>query len=252
MNSKILVATHKQFHFPNNDLYTPIHVGKSLSDNDFEYLVDNSGDNISDKNRNFCELTGLYWAWKNNYFKENIYCGLVHYRRYFSGELSFDDFSILSDNEIKKNLTSTDIILPKKRKYYIETIKNHYANAHNIKDLDLIRDLLMERHSDYVDSFDKLMQQRELYLFNMFVMKKELFDTYMVWLFDILFELEKRVDISKYNNYQGRIFGFISERLFNVWIIKNQLKIKEISVVNIEGENLLFKAYGLLKRKFLK
>lgn len=250
MNSRILVATHKPYHFPENDLYTPIHVGKSLSSNELGYLGDNSGDNISDKNRNFCELTALYWAWKNDYFKTYRYSGLSHYRRYFSGDYLFDKCSILSETQIDNLMNSYDILLPKKRKYYIETIKNHYGNAHNINDLDLIRDLLIKRHSDYVDSFDRLMKQRELYLFNMFVMKKELFDTYMEWLFDILFELEKRVDISGYDQYQSRIFGFMAERLFNVWILKNELKIKELHIVNIEGENLPLKAYGLLKRKF--
>ncbi len=252
MNSKILVATHKPYNFPISDLYTPLHVGKALSKDDFGYLGDDRGESISEKNRNFCELTALYWAWKNNYFKNDSYCGLVHYRRYFSGSFTFDGFSILSEHEIEKSLALHDIILPKKRKYYIETIKNHYGHAHNIKDLDLIKNILTEKHSDYVASFDILMKQRELYLFNMFVMKKDLFDTYMEWLFDILFELEKRIDISGYDQYQSRIFGFMAERLFNVWILKNELKIEELNIVNIEGENLPLKAYGLLKRKFLK
>ena len=134
MNSKILVATHKQYHFPNNDLYSPIHVGKSLSENDFGYLGDNRGNNISDKNRNFCELTALYWAWKNDYFKTYNYCGLAHYRRYLSGDLTFNQFNILSSDQIKDLMSDHDILLPKKRKYYIETIENHYCNAHNRSD----------------------------------------------------------------------------------------------------------------------
>jgi len=250
MNSKILVATHKPYHFPQNDLYTPIHVGKAIADNDFGYMGDDHGENISEKNRNYCELTALYWAWKNDYFSAYRYCGLSHYRRYFKGMLPFGTFSILSEEEIDTYLDTYDILLPKKRKYYIETVKSHYANAHNIKDLDSIRDLLIQKHSDYTDAFDMLMQQRELYLFNMFIMKKELFDSYMKWLFEILFELEKKIDISGYDQYQSRLFGFVSERLFNVWIIKNKLSIKELNIVNIEGENLPLKAYGLLKRKF--
>ncbi len=252
MNSKILVATHKQYDFPDSGLYQPIHVGKILTEDDFGYLGDETGDNISFKNRNFCELTALYWAWKNDYFKTQKYCGLVHYRRYFYGDLPFKKFSILSERQIGTLMQSYDILLPKKRKYYIETIENHYANAHNKDDLLILREILSKKYPDYVNSFDTLMQRRELYLFNMFVMKKELFNAYMEWLFDVLIELEKRVDISKYDTYQSRIFGFVSERLFNVWIIKNELKINELKIVNIEGENLLLKASGLLKRKFLK
>ena len=252
MNSKILVATHKQYNFPQNNIYIPIHVGKILSEDNFGYLGDDSGDNISSKNRNFCELTALYWAWKNDYFKTYTYVGLVHYRRYFAGDLPFGKFNILSDIQISKLMQTHNILLPRKRKYYIETIENHYANAHNSSDLTAIKGILMTKHPEYIHAFETLMQKRELYLFNMFIMKKELFNAYMTWLFDILFELEKSIDITKYDTYQSRIFGFISERLFNIWIIKNQLNIKELNIINTEGENLTLKAVGLLKRKFLK
>ena len=252
MSTKILVATHKPYHFPDNELYIPIHVGKALSQKDFGYLGDDSGENISYKNRNFCELTALYWAWKNNYFNAYKYVGLVHYRRYFAGELPFGKFSILSEQQIDNLMQNHDIILPKKRKYYIETIRDHYAHAHNLEDLLKTREIIEGRHPKFIEAFDKLMEHRSLYLYNMFLMKKIDFDNYMQWLFDILFELEKRIDISFYDNYQGRVFGFISERLFNVWIIHHKLHTKEIKVINIEGENIPLKITGLLKRKFLK
>jgi hypothetical protein len=84
----------------------------------------------------------------------------------------------------------------------------------------------------------------------MFVMKRQDFESYVEWLFDVLFEVEKRVDISEYSPYQARIYGFMSERLWNVWLMKNELKRKEVKVVNIEGESIFDKAIGLLKRKF--
>ena len=81
------------------------------------------------------------------------------------------------------------------------------------------------------------MNQKKIYLFNMFVMKKELFDSYASWLFDILFELEKRIDISSYDNYQKRVYGFLSERLFNVWLRKNgNLRVKQVPVIFLEDE----------------
>ncbi len=93
---------------------------------------------------------------------------------------------------------------------------------------------------------------KKLYLYNMFIMKKKDFDEYCKWLFDILFKLESQIDISNYDNYQSRIFGFLSERLFNVWIKKHNLKIKEIPVINMEGINWWNKGINFLKRKFIK
>ena len=95
------------------------------------------------------------------------------------------------------------------------------------------------------------MDGRRLSLFNMFVLRSELFNSYCNWLFSILFEVEKRIPYKEYGPYQGRVFGFLAERLLNVWVEKNisQEKIKYLPVVNLEGENLFIKAVGLLKRK---
>ena len=83
----------------------------------------------------------------------------------------------------------------------------------------------------------------------MFVMKKEKFDEYCQWLFTILFELEKRIDISNYNQYESRVFGFISERLFNVWLEKQALNTKEIDVVFLEKIDWFDKGIKFLRRK---
>ena len=251
MNSKLIIATHKEYTFPKDNLYIPIHVGKALSKNDFGYLGDDTKESISEKNRSFCELTALYWAWKNKFFKDDEFCGLVHYRRYFAGSQAFGKFSILSTEEIEHILSIYDVIIPKKRNYYIETIQSHYENAHYKKDLDTLKDVLKELSPDYLDAFEKVMSQRSLHIFNMFVMRRELFNAYCSWLFPALFELERRVDISDYDHYQSRIFGFLGERLFNVWLAKNELKIKEVKIINIEGENLFTKAINMLKRKYL-
>ena len=105
---------------------------------------------------------------------------------------------------------------------------------------------------EYLESFDAVMKGRKLHLYNMFVMSSEKASEYCHWLFSILFELEQRIDITQYDNYQKRVFGFIAERLFNVWILYNQLNVKYLPVVNLDGENLIKKGLNLLKRKFLK
>ena len=218
-----------------------------------DFHQDNSGINIAEKNSSFCELTGLYWAWQNGVFENNQYVGLVHYRRYFAGKaLYLKKKSIASESELLTILEKYDVILPRKRNYFIESIYSHYQHAHHIKDLDLTRDVITELQPEYLKSFDAVMQGRKLHLYNMFVMPSEKASEYCHWLFSILFELEKRIDVTLYDNYQKRVFGFIAERLFNVWILYNQLNVKYLPVVNLDGENLIKKGLNLLKRKFLK
>lgn len=250
---KCIIATHKTYEFPQVDCYIPIHVGKDRGNSELGIQGDNTGDNISLKNGSFCELTALYWAWKNDFFSDIEYAGLVHYRRYFSGkEITLKGKSIASENELLSYLENADCIVSKKRNYIVESVYEHYKNAHFAKDMDLTKAIIAQDYADYIPAFDNVMSGKTLHLFNMFVMKKEMFYAYCEWVFDILFKLEKQVDISNYDAYQSRIFGFISERLFNVWLVKNNIKLTEVKVTNIEGENLFLKGINLLKRKFLK
>lgn len=248
---KILIATHKPYEFPNDSGYLPIQVGKEISQVNLGILADNTGDNISEKNASFCELTALYWAWKN--LSGVKYVGLVHYRRYFMGQgLQLKDKSIASADFLLSLLADCDVIAPKKRNYYIESVYEHYKHAHNVRDLDLIRTIIVQKTPEYLVAFDDVMNGKTLHLFNMFVMKKEYFDSYCEWVFSILFELDKQIDISMYDTYQKRVFGFLSERLFNVWLLKNNLSVKELHVINLEPENILIKILKFLKRKFIR
>lgn len=252
VNIRVIVATHKEYVFPRDNCYVPIQVGKDLN-NKLNIQGDNSGDNISSKNRTFCELTALYWAWKNHFFLDCTYVGLVHYRRYFAGrEIILKDKRIASERELLTLLKSCDCIVPKKRNYCIESVYEHYKNAHYIKDLDLVRDIIGKYYPDYLYSFDSVMNGKKLSLFNMFIMKRDLFYHYCEWVFDILFKLESRIELCNYTDYQKRVFGFIAERLFNVYLLKNCILIKEVGLVYLEKENIIEKAFSLLVRKFLK
>ena len=253
MDIKILVATHKKYWMPEDTVYMPIHVGRENKD-DLGYVGDNTGDNISVKNPNYCELTGLYWAWKN---LDCEYIGLCHYRRYFSFKVKGNNLkdkqnAILEQKDYEKLLQEYDVILPNKRNYYIETVRSQYEHAHNKQDLLEVENIVKEKYPTYSDAFTKVMNSRKLYIYNMFVMKKDLFNEYCKWLFDILFTLETRIDISNYDQYNARVFGFLSERLFNVWLEKQNLKAKTVNVVFLEKINWLKKGKAFLKRKFKK
>ncbi len=245
-NIKILVAIHKKYKVPEDSIYLPVHVGAQGKDR-IGYIGDNTGDNISSKNQNYCELTGLYWMWKN---VEADYVGLVHYRRYFASKKGKDKWQrILNKEQIENILENTEVILPPKRNYYIESTYNQYAHAHHAVDLDTTREIISEKYPEYLGNFDKCMNKTSGHKFNMFVMKKSLADSYCKWLFDILFELEKRLDISSYSKNDARVFGFVSERLIDVWLDTNQISYKEQQVLFMEKQNWFVKGGKFLLRK---
>ena len=252
-NIKVIVATHKVYKMPNDELYLPVHVGKEGKD-DIGFQGDNEGENISDKNSMYSELTGLYWAWKN---LDADYIGLAHYRRHFSlakklpkdvdGRLN----SVLTLEQADKIFENTDIILPKKRKYYIENLYSHYKHTLHVEPLDETRKIIAEKYFEYLDEFDKLHERTSSHMFNMFIMKKDILDQYCSWLFDVLFELENRIDVSKYDAFHSRFFGRISELLLDVWINTNGLKYEEVRVIDIERVDWVKKVYSFLKAKFI-
>ena len=251
MDIKIVVATHKAYWMPEDDVYLPLHVGRE-GKQDLGFIGDNTGENISSKNANYCELTGLYWVWKN---LRCDYIGLCHYRRYFAhskhgSSLEAKKTAIFHRADYEKLLQSYDVILPKKRNYYIETVRSQYEHAHNKQDLYEVEAIIAERYPEYSEAFTKVMGRTRLHILNMFAMKKELFDEYCEWLFTILFELEKRIDISSYDNYQARVYGFLGERLFNVWLEKQQLRVIDVNVINLEPVKWSAKIINFLRRKF--
>ena len=234
-NIKIYVADHKEADFPKDKIYVPIQVGAE-GKKDLGYIRDNTGDNISMKNPNYCELTGTYWIWKND---DSDIVGLTHYRRYFFNKNSNKLENVLDKKEIEQLLNNYDIIVPEKIRIIQYTIKEAYCKLHKEKDLDKCRKIVNELYPDYIHSFDEVMSKHSFYACNMFITSKKIFDEYYKWCFDILFELEKRTDISDYDNYNKRIYGFMSERLFNVWLnYHKELKKKEMPVYNTDKKVL--------------
>lgn len=254
-NIKIIVATHKEYWMPEDPIYLPLHVGaegKKDKDGhllDLGFTKDNTGDNISSRNANYCELTGLYWAWKN---LDADYVGLAHYRRHFSDGAHSKDKknAVITGTAIDQLLKQCDIILPKARNYFIETNYSQYVHAHHAIDLDITREIINEKYPTYVDTYDLCMDRTWGHRFNMFVMRKDLLDSYCTWLFGVLFELEKRLDISSYNKNDSRVFGFVSERLLDIWVEKNNLAYLELPYVFMERQNWIMKVANFLKRKW--
>ncbi len=235
--TQIIIACHKKCRIPHDNVYLPLHVG-SAGKESIGFTRDDSGDNISEKNPVYSELTGLYWAWKN---MDCEHIGLAHYRRFFTlrsrayrrGRHPLD--CVLSSRQVKHLLSGYKIILPKKRDYYIENLYSHYAHTFDGSHLKIAGQVISEICPEYKDAFNIVMGMTSGYMFNMFIMSKPLCDEYCSWLFPILFELEKRIDTSVLTDFEKRFAGRVSERLFNVWLIhhikKGIIKSKDIKEI---------------------
>ncbi|SDP58773.1 DUF4422 domain-containing protein [Selenomonas ruminantium] len=249
MNIKILVATHKPYWMPEDSVYLPIHVGKE-GKIDIGYQGDNTGENISKKNPHYCELTALYWAWKN---LDADYIGLVHYRRYFTHKearsVEKKRAQVLSGNEWACILQKTPVVVAGKRKYYIESNRSHYIHAHHAEGLEEMERIIRKQYPDYVISMEKVMNRTWAHMFNMFVMDRKHYDAYCEWMFDILAQIEQNVDISNYSAYEARIYGFVSELMLDIWLEKNQIPYHEQNVSFMEKQNWIKKGGKFIARK---
>lgn len=251
MSTRVYVVSHKKTYVPKLTGYQPIQVG-SNPDNFDGFIRDNTKENIADKNPNYCELSAQYWIWKNT--KDDIK-GLVHYRRFFEdGTFHFTKHSkfnhIVTEDKIVKILEKKDLILPRKRNYFIETMYSHYVHSHNKEGLDVTRRVISESFPEYLSSYDIVLNRKKAHMFNMIVAKKEIFDEYSSWLFDVLGKVEKNIDISSWNQSESRIFGYISELLMDVWLNEHkELKYKELPVGFIGSQHWVKKVANFLKRK---
>ncbi|MCR5416712.1 MAG: DUF4422 domain-containing protein [Pseudobutyrivibrio sp.] len=273
MDIKIIIAMHKAAQVPEYGVYLPLQVGaagkKGIRVSDCPgasayakhpetaaIARDDDGDNISAKNPFYCELTGLYYAWKN---LDDDYIGLVHYRRYFS--LKTKAFmkkkglfnSVLSEDEAAALLTRADIVVPRKRRYYIESLYSHYANTLDGSHLDIARGIVGKHYPDFMPYVEKAYKQTWGYMFNMAIMPRDLLDEYCNWLFDILGRLEQQVDVADLDSFHARLFGRVSEILFNVWVLKKMddgMSVVECPVIDMEPINWPKKILGFLQAKF--
>lgn len=223
--TKILVACHKQCKCLSDEIYMPIQVGKALSDLNLGIAGDDSGDNISKKNPFYCELTAQYWGWKNLH---TDYIGLCHYRRYF--RIHF------SQNIIDSIFSKYDIVLPSPM-YYSSSMCSKMERALTLEDVAIFIQVICNVAPDYEKATISYLKGNKDIAYNMFLCKKETFDKFCEWQFSILSECERYVKISPYSRLK-RIFGYFAEYLLPIYCLKNNLKIKYLPVVDLDGSRL--------------
>ena len=238
MNCKVIICCHKDDIKVTQVPYLPIYVGKALSNQDLGIIGDNTGDNISYKNKSYCELTGLYWAWKN--LKDVDIIGLCHYRRYFDfhnqckailpytkfNKDYFDKLDFSLPKSIIESVGKGKVVAPRVMNN-VGSLYDEYCICHNSEDLRILEAVINEKSEQkYIDAFNKVMHlTHKPMCYNMFIMNWQDFDKYCTWLFGILEDVEKRIDIANYSPVQQRVFGYMAERLFNVWIVAEKKKV---------------------------
>ena len=230
MAVKIFVMTHKEFDVPENPMYIPLHVGHKQAKQDFGYIGDDTGDHISHLNCYYAELSGVYWVWKN--YHDADYVGICHYRRFLTNEEGY----VFSEKQYEEILQEYDIITTKQ----LELPNSyHYGFGahHNVETLNETGRIIKEKYPEYYDAFIDLVHKNKTYFGNIMVAKKSLYNEYASWLFDIFFELQKRIDLTFEDDYHKRVFGFISEFLLYVWVTVRGLKAFECRVAII-GEKM--------------
>ena len=212
----IFVACHKPVDVISNDVYKPIHVGRSISkykDEMSSMIGDDTGDNISEKNPYYSEMTAQYWAWKN--YHDTEYIGFCHYRRFFK-----DSFT--NDN-IDKIIKGYDVLMvgPLLREHNrLNFLKNFMSG----EDIMIFVKILNKIYPDYYKTLIRYSNDFVDYPLNMFICKKNIFDKYAQWIFTILFECEKYIKLSPYSRGR-RVFGYIAEFLMPIYFIHNKYKI---------------------------
>ena len=276
---KIFVGYHKPAFLLKNDTLKPILLGALQRDSETKEFFkdcfqDGYGDNISDKNSKYCELTGLYNIWKNpDFYTSNVdYIGFMHYRRILNFGGSFNKIRLSwYSNYMKRyiNRNKIDLIVPKKSLIFSKwvesdnklhklglskkpitkitkesniSMREHYEAVHIKEDFDCMLEGIKSLYPEIYKVAKNSVNLKEAYFFNMFIAKKEIFNDMMTFIFSVLDFISKERNEwtgKEYNHpYQNRVAGFISERLVSIYInylySKKSFNIKEKKMLMIE------------------
>ncbi len=281
---KILIAYHTPAQLLQDEILTPIHVGRAVAQErsrngeieleDYQWMLDNmigdnTGENISHLNRRFCELTGIYWAWKNyDKLGDPDYIGFMHYRRHFcfqNQSTPVKKFDYINSGylkkihcvkqQINKIVKNYDVIFPHTLPYKSCYSQYKYSLEHKIEDLDLALEILNKKYPEFTNAAQNYMNNKDAIFCNMFIMRKDIFNDYCSWLFDILFELDSRIDYSEHSHEQMRAIGFISERLTGIYINylnnfskKQELKTKSFPISLVGNTDIRREIYPAFEK----
>jgi len=248
---KIFVCCHQLFEIPQHPLLVPLQVGTALAAERFpSFWHDDTGDNISEKNGSYCELTGQYWAWRN---VTADYYGFFHYRRYLYPDpdvkrpycirrvpslpllerLGYHDFSQIIEHH--------DVLIPKGENMYL-SVREHYIDApwHFREDLELLQEIVRKQSPQMANALEQYMTGTVCYFGNIYIMRQSVFYDYCEWLFSILKEFDRRSSVSRRSTQGKRVDGYLAERLLGIYCtyFRNRLKILELPRVHFITDSM--------------
>jgi len=261
----VYVATHKSIEHDLPKYCKKVQVNCNKQEQLWDgYIHDNEGDNISDKNYSYSELTVIYWAWKNS---DADVKGICHYRRYFTRYTNDTLIPIykldcqhmleecLTEEEIKARLEcDCDMILTKPYAPYPETVREEMEKYVYKKDLDTLCQVIEAHYPEYSDTLEQVMNSHNISFFNMCIATDKVFNQYCEWLFAVLQQVEAVIDISQYDKQHQRLYGYLAEILLNVYVQKNGLRCCYYKMGFLEYGDSLYKKikiYLLRKRSSL-
>lgn len=262
--TKIYISYHAPAYIVANQVLTPVQVGRANSKTKLEMIGDDIGNNISQKNDRYCEITAQYWVWKNG--AKSNYVGFMHYRRYFDfrsvaatsnkawaqTEIDHLDEKFsgqygLTEENIESVISGFDIIVPEYfdvREAGAHSLEEHYSHSkfHHAADLEALGGVLRSRYPQDYKYFENVIRGAFLLPANMFIMKWQHFEKYSAWLFPLLSDLDEILDLSTYSKQERRVIGYLSERLLTVYMAKitdenRALKTRQLNRLFVRNTN---------------
>lgn len=193
---------------PEEEYEIPIQVGAELTDKVMYPVRDSVGeDNISHKNRQYCELTGIYWVWRNDFAD---YIGFSHYRRRFR----------LTNSQIEKITAGGIDVVVTEPIVNFDGVKQQYSKDHHAADWHIFMQAICELEPEYARAAEVIQNGTFYYAYNMFIMKREVLHKYCEFMFPILEYCERKIG-QREDVYQNRYVGFLAERLLSIFLEKN-------------------------------
>ncbi|MAM60762.1 DUF4422 domain-containing protein [Maritimibacter sp. UBA3975] len=261
MKATIYTAHHAPAPVVTSASITPIHAGRALADAPLPGMIgDDTGETLSPHNGAYSELTTLYWVWKNDTTSTHI--GLMHYRRFldFAGDhrspaaevwpdaLRLEDYAQQTDDWLAAH-PGVDLVLPVAHRMPM-TVAENYRDQHDPRDLAFVEARIADVSPGYLEDFRAVLDGRELLLANMVYARRDIIDAYCSWAFNLL-EALRAADIPRphVSPYNARYLGFVSERLFTVFVRKYlrdnpETVVRRVNILNLSRSLVIPYARG--------